>query len=124
MSKIVLRFVGGQDLGSEVIEWFGHGLVSHVDAVMPPFTAGADLLGARYDGGVKIRPFDYANFTRVVRLELDATEDEAAGFYSEIRGEVGKPYDRRGILAFALGRDWRDPSAWFCSELVAAMLER
>ena len=37
--------------------------------------------------------------------------------------QVGKPYDKLAIVAFAVNRDWRSPDAWFCDELVAAGLE-
>ena len=40
-----------------------------------------------------------------------------------MRSQIGKPYDGEAILAFVAGRNWQDPEAWFCSELVAAGLE-
>ena len=30
--------------------------------------------------------------------------------------QEGLPYDKRAILGFASGRDWRTEDAWFCSE--------
>lgn len=36
--------------------------------------------------------------------------------------QLGKPYDWAAALAIPLGRDWQNPDAWFCSELVAASL--
>lgn len=123
---IVLQFVGASDLGSEMIEWFSQGVVSHVDAVM----SGGSLLGARSDEiggkppGVQIRPANYENFARVVRVVMPCPGAMADEFYRLIQAEIGKPYDKEGILAFIVGRDWRNPQAWFCSELQGAMLER
>src|SRR5579863_5477355 len=121
---IVLRFVGADDIPSDLIQWFGGGAkVSHVDAVVPPFDAEAPLLGARLDGGVKQRPWDYEAFPRACRVELPCSESMAGAFYAFLRGELGKPYDKTAIAAFAAGRDWREPDSWFCSELQAAALE-
>jgi hypothetical protein len=39
------------------------------------------------------------------------------------KAQLGKPYDKLAIVAFAVNRDWRSPDAWFCDELVAAGLE-
>lgn len=36
--------------------------------------------------------------------------------------ELGQPYDYLGVAGIGLHRDWQDPSAWFCSELVAYVL--
>jgi hypothetical protein len=39
--------------------------------------------------------------------------------------QVGKPYDKRGLIdTFVIGREWRDDGSWWCSELVAAALEK
>ncbi len=126
IDAITLQFVGADDIGSAAIAWFSQGVVSHVDAVMDDGT----LLGARSDevggmpAGVQIRPADYEKFARVVRVVLPAPSLIVSKFYGHLLGEIGKPYDSEGILAFVFGRNWRDTSAWFCSELQGAMLER
>lgn len=117
---ILLQFCRGGDLGSALIEWYGHGQWSHVDAVMPE---GA-LLGARTDGGVAMRPASYLAPGSVSgRFAVPADEAATQAFYDLLRGQLGKPYDWRAIVGFAAGRDWRDPGAWFCSELQAWALE-
>lgn len=124
--SITLQFVSTADFGSKVIEWFSAGQVAHVDAVLED----GRLLGARSEAiggappGVQIRTANYEDFSVVVRAVLPAPADMVAKFYELTRAEVGKPYDEEGIIAFIFGRDWRDDSAWFCSELVGAMLER
>lgn len=123
---ITLQFVGAGGIGSALIEWFGAGEVSHVDAVLPD----GRLLGARSDvvggvaAGVQIRPPGYETFDKIVRAALPADAVLTAWFYHLLHGEIGKPYDSTAIAAFAAGRDWREPDSWFCSELQAAMLER
>jgi len=122
---IRLQFSALDSLASELIEWFGHGVVSHVDVVLP----SGRLMGARKNAirgipaGVQSRPADYANFTRKVRVDLPAPPEVVDSFYSFISAQNGKPYDEKAIEAFLPGRDWRTPDAWFCSELVAAGLE-
>lgn len=123
---IRLQFVGGDDAASSLIEWFTQGTVSHVDAVL----ADGRLLGSRSDvvggapAGVQIRTPDYEKFRRVVRVTLPAPPEMVQAFYDSLHSEIGKPYDSEGILAFVLGRDWRDPCAWFCSELQGDKLEK
>lgn len=122
---IVLQFIGADDLGSEAIEWFSHGSFSHVDSVLED----GRLLGARSDvvggvpAGVQIRPPDYETFARVLRVELPAPNAVVDAYYGFLRSQIGKPYDKDGILAFVLWRDWRTPDAWFCSEIAARGLE-
>ena len=118
---IVLQFCRGGDLGSALIEWYGHGQWSHVDAVMPEDT----LLGARTDGGVAIRPASYLpSSIPTWRFAVPAGDAATNEFCELLRGQIGKPYDWRAIAGFGAGRDWRDPGAWFCSELQAWALER
>lgn len=35
------------------------------------------------------------------------------------RSQEGKPFDWKALFGFLFHRDWQDPNAWFCSELVA-----
>lgn len=110
----------GSGIDSATIEWFGGGpLYSHVDAVLDT----GDLLGARIDGGVAIRSPDYIGTEPVLRVDLPASGIVSGRFYDFLNHQLGKPYDSEGILAFLTGRDWREPDAWFCSELLAAALE-
>lgn len=125
IDAITLQFVSTSDFGSRVIEWFSAGQVAHVDAVLDD----GRLLGARSETiggappGVQIRTPNYEDFSVVVRAVLPAPAEMVSKFYDLTRAEIGKPYDSEGIVAFIFGRDWHDPSAWYCSELIGAMLE-
>ena len=122
---ISLQFSSVNDFGSELIRAFDHGKFSHVDVIL----ADGELLGARNDvykdipAGVQKRPPAYANFSSTKRVDLDTTPPCADRFYKFLDSQIGKPYDGEAILGFAVNRDWRDPAAFFCSELVAAGLE-
>lgn len=39
--------------------------------------------------------------------------------YKLARHEIGKPYDFRALFSAIGSRQWEDPGAWMCSELVA-----
>jgi len=113
---------------------------SHCDLILPPewikpgdgiTEPGPALLGARSDAiggkppGVQVRPWDYGKKTwiRQVVMELEATPEQAASFYSYAREQLYKPYDKLAILAFFTDRDWRDEEAWFCDELLLSCTE-
>lgn len=87
------------------------------------------LLGARSDkvggkpAGVQVRPDGYEAWSRIERVSLQATPEQEAKFRTFLTAQIGKPYDSLAIAAFAVGRDWREPDSWFCSELQAAALE-
>jgi hypothetical protein len=115
---ITLQFVSDKSLSDTLIEWYGHGAVSHVDVVLPD-----GLLGARMAGGVQVRPPDYEVFTTKKLVTLPAYPAQAHAFETWLRAQIGKPYDLLAILAFAADRNWRDTHAWYCSELIAAGLE-
>jgi hypothetical protein len=125
MGAIVMQFAGSASLTSRLIEWFDHGQYAHVDSVLPDGT----LLGARDDvmdgcpAGVQIRPADYQKGYALKRVSLPCTDQEQKAYYDFVMAQVGKKYDETAIAAFAVGRDWRSPDAWFCSELCAAALE-
>jgi len=88
------------------------------------------LVGARSDAiggqlpGVRVRPPGYELWSRteIVRLPIDSTVETA--FWTFLSQQLGKPYDKLAILAFAVQRDWREDGSWFCSELIAAALEK
>jgi uncharacterized protein YycO len=112
---ITLQFSRDEGWGSRIIRWFTWSDYSHVDFVLWDGT----LLGARTDGGVQVRKRDYKKFAAVKKYQVEAPGDVIAFALSQ----VGKPYDRTGIVNFGLHRDWRAKDSWFCSELVAAAFE-
>lgn len=120
MGKVSLQFSSQVGLLSDAIEYKSGGLFSHVDAILPD----GRLLGARLDGGVAIRPAGYAKFNRVFRVDIPCTDEQERTFYNFLSLEVGKPYDKEAIAGIVLGRDWHDPSAWYCSELIADKMEK
>lgn len=124
MGAIRLQFVSTKGFGSALIEWYSHGLYSHVDSILPD----GRLLGARYgkDGaaapGVQMRNPDYEVFNRKLAIELPTTDEIEVAYYGFLHEQIGKPYDMTAILGFVSGRDWMEGDSWYCSELVAAGL--
>ena len=124
---ITLQFVRGRDAGAALIEWFGHGAeFSHVDTVWPD----GRLFGARSDSvggappGVQFRDPSYVDGEAAsLRVDLACSNDITMRYLAFLKAQEGKPYDMEGILAFVAGRQWDEPSAWFCSELAAAGLQ-
>ena len=123
---ITLQFVMGRGPVSRAIALFSAGLLSHVDAVLPD----GRLLGARSDRldgippGARIRPPKYETWEATTCRPLDAPAEKQSAFWDFLFGEVGKPYDHTAIWGFAVGRNWRAPDSWFCSELISAALEQ
>jgi hypothetical protein len=120
MGAITLQFVTCSDPGSWAIRTFQRGWFSHVDSVMDD----GRLLGARLEGGVQIRPPNYEKFSRVERVVISVPYYKQRAYWDFLKAQVGKPYDKLAIVAFAVNRGWRSPDAWFCDELVAAGLEQ
>lgn len=118
MNRITFQFSSSRDPLSALIRWFSHSNYSHVDLVRND----GSLLGARFEGGVAVRPDGYANFNRTLRVTVDSPAARAVYDYAE--SQVGKPYDWRAIAGFASGRSWMDDDRWFCSELAIASLIR
>lgn len=121
---ITLQFVTESwSPGSALIRYFNWIDISHVDLVLP----SGDLLGARTDHnpGVQIRPKGYATFSRIVQIDFDFTSAQTEAYIAWIKTQIGKPYDSYGIEEFFIHRrrDWRNPSAWFCSEVQARASE-
>ena len=119
---IRLQFVCEDQLSSKMIAWFSSGHFSHVDAVMP----NGDLLGARNDkvgnrpAGVQIRKPEYAEFSRKVVMTIASNQQQEDEFYKFLKLQIGKPYDKEAIWAFAFNRNWREDDSWICSELQSA----
>src|ERR1700674_4415065 len=117
---IHLRFVTAawRDLASDAVLIGAHdGWATHVEALMP----NGRLLGALLEGGVQSRPMDYdkGTATRELYVPLQNVPGEDK-FNDFLNAQIGKPYDKLGIVGFVFGRDWHAGDSWFCSELMAA----
>lgn len=119
-----VRFVHAGDhdpvsLGIRIYDRPGPHLWSHVELVTPD----GGYLGARADvcagvpAGVQIRPVGYVAFETEEFVDLPCTDRQADALWAAAHAEIGKPYDKVDLTAdFLLGRNWRDPNAWWCSE--------
>lgn len=122
---IVLRFVIQRGFFNWAcsIAQYGSGY-THCDARLP----NGNYLGAHLLGGVQeLSPgYDAGEFTKESFVHLRANEQQEEAFFAFLRSQLGKPYDPISILYFfgPFGaRNWHDPSAWTCSELLADALE-
>jgi|ERR1019366_860535 hypothetical protein len=119
-SEIQIRFIEGTAIDSRIIRWQTRAWCSHVEAILP----GEKTLGALFNGGVAIRNFSDKCYRDVKRWEdwhIPCEQYQATNFYSFLHDQIGKPYDWRAIISFALGeRDWQAKGSWFCSEFMFA----
>jgi hypothetical protein len=128
MAEVCLQFSTSTAWTSAIIRRLTQSPFSHVDIILP----GEGLLGVsgpdrgiKDKGGVLIRPFDcwpYLCPPKVARVQC--SEEQARRGIEWGRGEIGKPFDNAALYSFLrdraglpkLGRVWRDPSMWYCSE--------
>lgn len=120
MATIRIRFVTCADLVSLLIREKTFCDYSHVEFVLDDGTT----LGAHASGGVRVRPANYDTFTKVAVFDVTVTDEEKSKILAFAHAQLGKPYDFGAIAGLVVNRDWRDPSKWFCSELVTAAFEQ
>jgi hypothetical protein len=134
---VVLQFSTCADTlanwSAAIIRRLTHSPFSHVDLVLP----SGNLLGASDMGpkspfiegnpcGVAVRPPDYQVFG--YRRQMVLKSDRAPKVIEAVYSQLGKPFDSAGLKDF-MGdefpgvRDWRQPVAWYCSELFVWALE-
>jgi hypothetical protein len=131
---ILLQFSRSTENISRLIAWACRSPFSHVDVVLPDGTllGASDSPHAPYvegnPGGVAVRPADYQPFAirRIAHVYVPARVE--AKFIELLRSQLGEPFDGKAMHAVFnpdanAGRDWRDESAWFCSEMVSWALE-
>lgn len=111
---LTLRFTGGGlGLAGQLVQLATWSWCSHVEVEW-----GQDLvLGAHPDHGVAVTTA--AAPRRLERYTLDLPLHAEARILEALESQIGRPYDWSGIWGWGLRRDWQDPAAWFCSELVA-----
>lgn len=137
MTGLAIQFSTSKAFASGIIRRLTHSPFSHVD-----FVVQGGLLGVsgkdehiHDDGGVRIRPTEawpYLTKPKVARIQC--SEEVAANVIAVCKTQIGKPFDHSALWAFfddqatesqcMQVRDWRETSAWFCSELVTWALEQ
>ena len=60
----------------------------------------------------------------MTRLREEVTLDQFLILNKAAAGQLYKKYDLKGIVGLGIGRNWEDPSDWWCSELVAYLLKK
>lgn len=115
MSKLVQwRVVAGSDPIGEAIKWVSRGQATHVEFCL---NGWMQTLGARVQGGVQVRPINYAKFNAEWRFQAEVSDEQYDAGSKWLAAQIGKPYDFLSIAAIALDRNWHDPSGWICSKL-------
>lgn len=110
-------------IGSKLIQWFGRGWASHVDAVIQQ-NGETILIGTLPFKGVHKRSLIKDVYIKKQTIILSCTLEQEEKFNTFINAQVGKPYDWRSIISFVIPwRNWREDDSWFCSEIIAAGLE-
>lgn len=115
---LVLSLVTTTGFQAEVIRDRTNCDYSHIDLVNQDGTR----IGAHLDGGVAVRPANYEKFTKELRGIVSCTPDQFNSAQAWIHAQVGKKYDLTAVIGTGLQRDWTSPDAWFCFELIAAMM--
>ncbi len=135
MAELHFQFSTSTAWTSAIIRRLTQSEFSHVDIILP----GEGLLGVSGSdksildpGGVLIRKFDcwpYLSPPKVARIQC--SEDIARRGIEWGRSQIGKPFDKKALYAFLrdraglpnVGREWRDPAKWFCSEFAMRFVE-
>jgi hypothetical protein len=98
MATLTIRLVTSNDIISALIRdktWCAY---SHVEFILDDGTT----LGAHADGGVRIRPIDYAVFTAVKVITITVTEEQKAAVLAFAHAQVGKAYDMGAIAGIVV----------------------
>ena len=121
---LTVGYVTSGDWTSRLIEWRSGGGPSHATTLVAP----GWVIDARLKGGVQRRPISYLANANVRWLRVPATGAQICDVIAALESQVGKPYDWRDIVGFAIPaaftRSWGDQRAWICSELQAWAEER
>ncbi len=128
MAELCFQFSTSPAFASGIIRRLTHSPFSHVDIIEPGIglwgVSGLDK-SIKDPGGVRCRPFNawpYLYPPKVARVQT--TEDVVRKTIEFARSQEGVPFDNSALYHFLrdraglkpLGRDWRNPNQWFCSE--------
>ena len=111
---IRIEFVATNDIPAKIIQAFTWSWCDHVQFVLDGGVRVGAMPGAGVELGLPPPP--------TARTEIYEVKAPAEVIYFAV-AQVGKPYDWDALLGMPFRKDWRDPSKWFCSELVTAAFE-
>lgn len=81
------------------------------------------LIGASWPHGVVTEILaDRLALASKASVMIIPTSDEPSAL-AFLEAQLGQPYDTVGMLGLAIHRDWQEANAWWCSELVAAVVQ-
>jgi uncharacterized protein YycO len=111
---ITLRFTYNPTMYNRAIRFFTWYPYTHVDLVVEAGIFISSIPGK----GVH---FHTKQAQSELFMELDVDRNLVMDY---MRSQLGKPYDWQGICAMPFRRDWQEDDKWFCSELVAAAINK
>lgn len=119
--RLVLVFTAGEGITGAITRWWTWSAAGHVAGELGQVGATIQYLDATPSRGVA----QHAGIAGriVARRTVDCEPEAEARAVAWAADQIGRPYDWRAIAGMPFRRDWRDPRAWFCSEIWAAAFE-
>lgn len=77
------------------------------------------VVEARFIGVIRTPLEDFKKRGKFCIVEHHLTDEDAAQEFA--LEQIGKGYDKAGLISFPFRARWQDESKWYCSELVAAI---
>lgn len=126
MDILTIGFSRNHLIGSYVIRKLTHSEFSHCAILTDSnkATSKSTIIDATFKHGVAERPYsDFilqnSNF-EFISIEIPCLKT----FLEEARKEIGKRYDLSALAGFIENRNWQEDDKWFCSELIAYILNK
>ena len=115
---IKIFFANSNTITSWIIRLFTFSKYSHVGFINEDTNTVLDSDG---NTGVSEYPVGllYKNYSKVYIFPLVIPYKS----YYRALFEIGKDYDYLGVIGLPFNRDWQEDDKWFCSELVAYVLQ-
>ena len=112
MDHVKLLFCTSQKIGAVAIRAVTWSKYSHVALL-----DGDEVIEATWPA-VRVAPLAEVIAAHSAHVIVDLPCHSPAEVIKAARSQVGKPYDWKALVGFLMHRDWEDPHAWFCSEIV------
>jgi hypothetical protein len=136
MAQLKARFVSDTGAISGLIRMFTDFWASHVEFVLDadwePYLAASTLpvlpagdygtLGARLEGGIKVRPSNYATFTEIEEVVIPCTDAQKAAVIKDAVSSIGDSYDLVDICGIVFRQNWHERSHEICSVFLTQKL--